>query len=499
MGRYDTLIPGSTTVTAPTKAGRYDSLIPTTPPSPPSPGIAQTALSPIVEGLRSGIAGFKNTPSAPKDFNLIGSTVDTFANAIKQGGKNLSDQFDVITKSTSPLNIGVAEGQAAIGTVNALFGAALAPLQGLAHLPGVGHIVDGVNKVFGAIGEGAGGSAVQTLNELPIPDSAKQTLTPLVHDAAALAAQIYAGKLGGDAFGVMKTKVTAITDALHNELQGAKATIESTGGQPSQLPKVISPTGESTAQPVPFANQYEQPGTIQMGPKPKDALPVAAQSPTGASVAPETAPIAPEVPGSAVPPLTEVKPRSTQNVKPIQGTGELKTRGVAQSVEASAIEKGLVTTFGDLPNYRAVNFKDQAQKVNDLIVQDPANARAIALGEKAAPKDIIPEMVAVGIEKKAMAEGDVQTLQDIANSKLTTAATTMGQRIAAYGQRDVASPIDAIREVQQARAENLQTKGVDIPKEVAKETKNIKSEITKAVTKSRPSWEGFITSITCGY
>lgn len=135
--------------------------------------------------------------------------------------------------------------------------------------------------------------------------------------------------------------------------------------------------------------------------------------------------------------------------------------------------------------------------VSDLITKDPGGARAIAMGDKAAPKGVVPEMVAVGVEKAAHEAGDVQTLRDLANSKLTTAATTMGQRIAAYGQRDSASPVDAIKEVQDARQAALEAKGTDLAKATDSTIKNIKSEVAK-VRSARPAWEDFVKQITCG-
>lgn len=183
--------------------------------------------------------------------------------------------------------------------------------------------------------------------------------------------------------------------------------------------------------------------------------------------------------------------RTTQTLKPIEGTGPIKTPGASKAYEAAAIEKGLVDSFGDLPETRSVNFKDQAVKVGDLIQKDSVVAREIALGNKAAPTGVIPEMVANEVSRRALAEGDVQTIRDLANSKLARAGTTMGRRIAAYGQRDAIDPVAAIQEVQKARAEAQALKGESVPKV----TERIKASIRKTNTKE--TWGSFVESITC--
>ncbi len=187
---------------------------------------------------------------------------------------------------------------------------------------------------------------------------------------------------------------------------------------------------------------------------------------------------------------------TTQTLKPIAGTGELKTRGSALSIESSTIEKGLTDNLGQLPEYQAVKFADMVPKIQETFANDPESARAIAMGEKAAPKGTTPEMYAVTLEKDALAKGDVQTLQDLANSKLTTAATTMGQRIASYAQRDETSPVKAIQDVQDAREAALKAKNVDIPRETDKIVKDIKKQIASERS-PRPTWEEFVKQITC--
>lgn len=182
---------------------------------------------------------------------------------------------------------------------------------------------------------------------------------------------------------------------------------------------------------------------------------------------------------------------TTQTLKPIEGTGDIKIRGLSQGVEATAIEKQLTDTFGDLPEYQQVSMKEQAQAAAEYLASKPDEAMAVALGNKAPPKGLLPESVFVAAEQKAIAEGDVQGLRDLANSKLAGSATTMGQRIRTLGERDSASPLSAIREVQDARAKAQAARGQSVDTEVAKAQKVIRQANTKQ------SWSSFVDSITC--
>lgn len=186
------------------------------------------------------------------------------------------------------------------------------------------------------------------------------------------------------------------------------------------------------------------------------------------------------------------------NLRAVEGTGELQTRGLSENVEAKAIEDGLTQTFGDLPEYRQLSMADQAERVSKLMDEDYDTAKAIAMGDRQPPKGILPESVYVGVERRATAEGDIDTLQQLATrSKLTASATTMGQRIRTLGERDKASPVGMIQEVQAAREADLARRSGDVQAAKAAEVKAIRAEVKR--TASKPdAWNAFIKSITCG-
>lgn len=181
------------------------------------------------------------------------------------------------------------------------------------------------------------------------------------------------------------------------------------------------------------------------------------------------------------------------NLRAAQGTGETVTRGLAAHVEESAIEQGLAENFGDLPEYQRLSMADQAAQAARLIADDYETAKDVAMGVRQPPRGLLPESVFVGVEKRALAEGDVDTLRALATrSRLTTAATTMGQRIRTLGERDPTSPVGAIQAVQQARMAAL--------KDAAEQTKAVITDIKAAMrdTATKPdAWSAFVDSLKC--
>jgi hypothetical protein len=177
---------------------------------------------------------------------------------------------------------------------------------------------------------------------------------------------------------------------------------------------------------------------------------------------------------------------------PVEGTGPTRTRGLAAGVESKAVEAGLTARLGDLPEYRQLNMADQAAKATSLLQENPELARRVALGETPAPEGLHPEAAFVAVENKAIAEGDVATIRDLASSKLTEQATTMGQRIRTLGERDPNSPVSAIQAVEEARGG-----GKDVGKAVNDAVAELKAHIEKGATIDESAWTKFIDSIRC--
>lgn len=191
------------------------------------------------------------------------------------------------------------------------------------------------------------------------------------------------------------------------------------------------------------------------------------------------------------------------NLRAVEGTGETRARGLSEHVEESAVADGLTTAFGDLPEYEQLSMADQAAQAQKLIGDDYESAKDVALGIRAPPKGLLPESVFVAVEKQALADGDVETLRQLAtNSRLTTTATTMGQRIRALGERDAASPVGAIQKVQQAREAAQQAAlaktGQTLETAKAEVAEQIRDEVRNTAQSAKPSaWADFISALKC--
>lgn len=178
--------------------------------------------------------------------------------------------------------------------------------------------------------------------------------------------------------------------------------------------------------------------------------------------------------------LKQLKESITLPVEAIEGTGETKIRGLSANVQSEAVRKGLEQGFGDLPEYKQLNMKDQAQKASELLSQDFDRAKRIALGEEKAPEGILPESIFVAVENKATEENDYYTLMELATqSKLTTEATTMGQRIRTLAERNAESAIGAMKSIMKSREEAIERRGGSEPSEEQKlEIERLKQKLT---------------------
>lgn len=186
--------------------------------------------------------------------------------------------------------------------------------------------------------------------------------------------------------------------------------------------------------------------------------------------------------------------------RPVIGTGDIKPRGLSESTEAAAINKDLSEGFGDLPTYQAVKDTDQGALAAKFLNDDPEAAMEVAMGTKAAPKGLLPEAAYVAVKNRAVAEGDVDTIRNLATqSTLTQQATTMGQRISYLRNVNPENdPVAAIQQVQEARAAALKAKGID----VAANTNQAAAEYAPLraaarAPKGADAWQKFMTSIRC--
>lgn len=194
------------------------------------------------------------------------------------------------------------------------------------------------------------------------------------------------------------------------------------------------------------------------------------------------------------------KPAPTSRIKEVKpvGTGEARLSRLAASVDARAVEEGL-SRLKDLPEYQTMNVEEQATLAQHLIETNPAVALQIARGERLPPAGLHPEAVFVALENAALKAGDIDLLRSLAEGNLSTQATAMGQRIRLLGERNPESPVKIIRDIQESRQKNIETKSaVKFEKAQEKVVEDIKTEVKKAAP-NKETWESFIKTLECGY
>ena len=189
------------------------------------------------------------------------------------------------------------------------------------------------------------------------------------------------------------------------------------------------------------------------------------------------------------------KPESAGKLGAVESQGPMHTRGLSAGVEQKAIEHKLTKSLGDLPEYKQVNMKDQAKFSSELLALDPNKAIKIALGRVDPPSHILPESVFTAVENRALEQGDIGLIKQLAHSSRATQATVMGQRIRALAERNPDSAVGAIRQVASKRARAAEKKlGKSVDEAIKETADKIKAEIKKP---TRQDWESFIKELRC--
>ena len=236
----------------------------------------------------------------------------------------------------------------------------------------------------------------------------------------------------------------------------------------------------------------------EAGPGPVGGAGGAATEPTGAEPAGSGAGPGPGEAGSGVnepaqrsvaPPAGKTAPTA---LRPIEGTGETKTMALAESTEEAADR-----ALGELPESKTAEDVVQKAAASKLLALDPDRARAIAMGTREPPKNLLRTAVYEAVLKKAMAEGDYETIRALGTEgAMSGIAKRFGQEISFLRNVSENDPSELIAEVQQARADDLKARGVDVMAEADKAAPALRAAKVAAAPPAG-AWTSFIQSLTC--
>lgn len=181
------------------------------------------------------------------------------------------------------------------------------------------------------------------------------------------------------------------------------------------------------------------------------------------------------------------------------GTGEWKTRGLAEHAQRNIIAKDIEMIFEDLPQYQAVSSKQATDQIMQLIKQDYPRAVKMALGEEPVPQGILPGWVWTAVQNEATLRKDYETLNKLTSENaMMQFATILGQNVQAFADKNPVSVVAITHEISKAAEKRLEEKypGKKIKDIKQRQEKKLKESIKEYAPKV-DEWSRFIDSLVC--
>lgn len=177
--------------------------------------------------------GYDSAEVVPKSFKTAFLTPAPAEAAWKSWSGTITDtsnRFNAVidtfrNKESSKLEKGVVLGQAGLGIVNTIFAPITAGINMLTPIPGIGHVADKVNQVFGGIAGGSGELGVAGLQEVPgLTPEQRTKLEPLVRELSGLAGMVLAGRASGKTYADIKVKTNTLLTEFKNKTAPTRPT-----------------------------------------------------------------------------------------------------------------------------------------------------------------------------------------------------------------------------------------------------------------------------------
>lgn len=169
--------------------------------------------------------------------------------------------------------------------------------------------------------------------------------------------------------------------------------------------------------------------------------------------------------------------------------------GNAARIEQVALEKKLTEKMGDLPQYKAINMKEQADEAVNLVSMDRQKAIDIIEGKTNPPGNLKAQSVHQALEDIAVREADGELLTKLAKSNVNTELSESAQNLRIAAERDPHSAVEQIRQVRDARIKAAVKRAKT---SVAKEKQAIQAKV-KASTPpvKKETWASFVKGLEC--
>ena len=175
-----------------------------------------------------------------------------------------------------------------------------------------------------------------------------------------------------------------------------------------------------------------------------------------------------------------------------------KQTGVAKSIEAKSIERGLTEGFGEVAEFNPITIKQQSKLMSDIMTKDIELAKRIATGKEPLPPNLKGATAIKAMEDYAMETGDGLLARDLARSPLLKETSEAGQTLRLLAEREPDSATAKIRELalERTAVAEKKLKGLK-PDKIKSEIKaGIKQKVAK-VKANKYDWKNLISEIQC--
>ena len=195
---------------------------------------------------------------------------------------------------------------------------------------------------------------------------------------------------------------------------------------------------------------------------------------------------------------TKVVTKAVAVEKPVTRpkTDKAQTSGLAKSIEAKAVEQGLIEKgVADLAEFEGVKLKEQAKMGADLVNTGMDNLRATIRGEEPLPAGMTNFTAILAAEAHLKAKPNADLAFDLANSRLVTAVSEAASELASGQMRVQDSATFRLQKIKKHRIKKAET----LTKETPQSVRNaIRKEAKKNnLTKKEQSWDKFLDEIKC--
>jgi len=175
---------------------------------------------------------------------------------------------------------------------------------------------------------------------------------------------------------------------------------------------------------------------------------------------------------------------------------EPKPSGIAKSIEAKAIEKGLVTKgYNKLAGFNSSTIKAQAKMASKYSIKDMSS---FATGKKPLPAGMKSGTALSVAEDYALKTNNGRLMKELAESPLATQISESASELSLARMREADSATIKMKEIAKARQKSVAKKMKTTTP--AKAKADIKKGLTNKIDKAKPTryaWNNFISEITC--